>query len=225
MTTENKSFTTITFRRHITKSYCESVEMRYGEFASHLRKNGLDGKKITDDEIIKKMWDQLANSGDDEGDGTALVDTEQEREYDDCDDECWEYEDEPHDDLWDFVENFDYEDCFPEPEDTRTPEQKEKDEKEKAEREAKEKEAAEKRAAEYKKHAEEYAAKQKAERIANVPKNLLNVISMAADLYKVEPTTEEDEQWKIKAMRSVARQRILGKMKELVAELEEVAKW
>jgi hypothetical protein len=221
MTTENKSFTIINFFRRITKTYCENAEMTYGEFASHLRKNGLGGKKITDDEIIKKMWDELANSGDDDGNGEARVDTEQEREYDECDDECWDDED----DLWDFIENFDYEDCFPEPEDTRTPEQKEKEAKEKAEREAKEKEAAEKRAAEYKKHAEEYAAKQKAERIANAPKNLLNVISMAADLYKVEPTTEEDEQWKIKAMRSVARQRILGKMKELVAELEEVAKW
>jgi chemotaxis protein histidine kinase CheA len=223
MTTEIKSFKMITFRRHITKSYFETAEMTYGEFASYIRKNGMGGKKITDDEIIKKMWDELANSGEDEGDGVAVVDTEQEKEYDDVDDECWDDDDE----LWDYIADFDFEDCFPEPEDTRTPEQKAEDEKKKAEKEAKEKEFFEKRAAEQKKHAEAYAEKQKAERIANAPKNILNVISLAAELYQHPPSppNEEDEQWKIKVMRTVARQRILGKMKELVAELEEVAKW
>lgn len=221
MTTETKSFKMITFFRRITKSYCENAEMTYGEFSKHLRTEGLGDKKITDDETIKKMWDQLANSGDDHGDGEARVDTEQEQEYDDCeDDQCWDNDE----DIWDFIENFDFEDCFPEPEDTRTPEEKEKAEKEKAKAE---KEFFEKRAAEMKKHAEEYAAKQKAERIANVPKNLLNVISMSAELYQHPhpPPNEDDVRGKISVMRTVARQRILGKMKELVAELEEVAKW
>jgi hypothetical protein len=224
MTTETKSFKMIAFTRRITKTYYETAEMTYGEFSKHLRTVGLGYKKITDDETIKKMWDELANSGDDVGDGVARVDTEREQEYDDIDDENWDDDE----DLWDYIETYDFdEDCFPEPEDTRTPEEKEKEAKEKAEADAKSKEFFEKRAAEMKKHAEEYAAKQKAERIANVPKNLLNVISMAAELYQHPPSppTEEDEQWKIKVMRSVARQRILGKMKELVAELEEVAKW
>ena len=223
MTTDMKSYKMINFSRRITKIYCENAEMTYGEFASYIRKNGLGDLKITDDETIKKMWDQLANSGDDIGDGVANVDTEQEKEYDDGDGEAWDDDDE----LWDYITDFDFEDCFPEPEDTRTPEQKAEDEKKKAEKEAKEKEFFEKRAAEQKKHAEAYAEKQKAERIANAPKNILNVISMAAELYQHPPSppNEEDEQWKIKVMRSVARQRILGKMKELVAELEEVAKW
>ena len=223
MTTDMKSFKMITFRRHITKIYCESAEMTYGEFASYIRKNGMGGKKITDDEIIKKMWDQLANSGDDMGDGVAGVDTELEKEYDDGDEEAWDDDDE----LWDYIENYNFDECFPEPEDTRTPEQKAEDEKKKAEADAKSKEFFEKRAAEQKKHAEEYAAKQKAERIANAPKNILTAISAATDIYQHPPSppNEEDEQWKIKVMKTVARQRILGKMKELVAELEEIAKW
>ena len=223
MTTDMKSFKMITFRRHITKIYCESAEMTYGEFASYIRKNGLGDIKITDDELIKKMWDELANSGDDMGDGVAGVDTELEKEYDDGDEEAWDDDDE----LWDYIENYNFDECFPEPEDTRTPEQKAEDEKKKAEADAKSKEFFEKRAAEQKKHAEEYAAKQKAERIANAPKNILTAISAATDIYQHPPSppNEEDEQWKIKVMRSVARQRILGKMKELVAELEEIAKW
>ena len=223
MTTDMKSFKMITFRRHITKIYCESAEMTYGEFASYIRKNGLGDIKITDDEVIKRMWDELANSGDDMGDGVAGVDTELEKEYDDGDEEAWDDDDE----LWDYIENYNFDECFPEPEDTRTPEQKAEDEKKKAEADAKSKEFFEKRAAEQKKHAEEYAAKQKAERIANAPKNILTAISAATDIYQHPPSppNEEDEQWKIKVMRSVARQRILGKMKELVAELEEIAKW
>ena len=223
MTTDMKSFKMITFRRHITKIYCESAEMTYGEFASYIRKNGLGDIKITDDEVIKRMWDELANSGDDMGDGVAGVDTELEKEYDDGDEEAWDDDDE----LWDYIENYNFDECFPEPEDTRTPEQKAEDEKEKAEADAKSKEFFEKRAAEQKKHAEEYAAKQKAERIANAPKNILTAISAATDIYQHPPSppNEEDEQWKIKVMKTVARQRILGKMKELVAELEEIAKW
>ena len=218
-----KSFKMITFRRHITKIYCESAEMTYGEFASYIRKNGLGDIKITDDEVIKRMWDELANSGDDMGDGVAGVDTELEKEYDDGDEEAWDDDDE----LWDYIENYNFDECFPEPEDTRTPEQKAEDEKKKAEADAKSKEFFEKRAAEQKKHAEEYAAKQKAERIANAPKNILTAISAATDIYQHPPSppNEEDEQWKIKVMKTVARQRILGKMKELVAELEEIAKW
>ena len=223
MTTETKSFKMITFRRRITKTYCEGAEMTYGEFASYIRKNGLGNLKITDDEQIKKMWDELANSGDDMGDGVAGVDTELEKEYDDGDEEAWDDDDE----LWDYIENYNFDECFPEPEDTRTPEQKAEDEKKKAEADAKSKEFFEKRAAEQKKHAEEYAAKQKAERIANAPKNILTAISAATDIYQHPPSppNEEDEQWKIKVMKTVARQRILGKMKELVAELEEIAKW
>lgn len=223
MTTDMKSFKMITFRRHITKIYCESAEMTYGEFASYIRKNGLGDIKITDDEVIKRMWDELANSGDDMGDGVAGVDTELEKEYDDGDEEAWDDDDE----LWDYIENYNFDECFPEPEDTRTPEQKAEDEKKKAEADAKSKEFFEKRAAEQKKHAEEYAAKQKAERIANAPKNILTAISAATDIYQHPPSppNEEDEQWKIKVMKTVARQRILGKMKELVAELEEIAKW
>ena len=223
MTTDMKSFKMITFRRHITKIYCENAEMTYGEFASYIRKNGLGDIKITDDEVIKRMWDELANSGDDMGDGVAGVDTELEKEYDDGDEEAWDDDDE----LWDYIENYNFDECFPEPEDTRTPEQKAEDEKKKAEADAKSKEFFEKRAAEQKKHAEEYAAKQKAERIANAPKNILTAISAATDIYQHPPSppNEEDEQWKIKVMKTVARQRILGKMKELVAELEEIAKW
>ena len=223
MTTDMKSFKMITFRRHITKIYCESAEMTYGEFASYIRKNGLGDIKITDDEVIKRMWDELANSGDDMGDGVAGVDTELEKEYDDGDEEAWDDDDE----LWDYIENYNFDECFPEPEDTRTPEQKAEDEKKKAEADAKSKEFFEKRAAEQKKHAEEYAAKQKAERIANAPKNILTAISAATDIYQHPPSppNAEDEQWKIKVMKTVARQRILGKMKELVAELEEIAKW
>ena len=222
MTTDMKSFKMITFRRHITKIYCESAEMTYGEFASYIRKNGLGDIKITDDEVIKRMWDELANSGDDMGDGVAGVDTELEKEYDDGDEEAWDDDDE----LWDYIENYNFDECFPEPEDTRTPEQKAEDETKKAEADAKSKEFFEKRAAEQKKHAEEYAAKQKAERIANAPKNILTAISAATDIYQHPPSppNEEDEQWKIKVMKTVARQRILGKMKELVAELEEIAK-
>ena len=223
MTTETKSFKMITFTRRITKIYEEHAEMTYGEFASYIRKNGLGDIKITDDEVIKRMWDELANSGDDMGDGVAGVDTELEKEYDDGDEEAWDDDDE----LWDYIENYNFDECFPEPEDTRTPEQKAEDEKKKAEADAKSKEFFEKRAAEQKKHAEEYAAKQKAERIANAPKNILTAISAATDIYQHPPSppNEEDEQWKIKVMKTVARQRILGKMKELVAELEEIAKW
>ena len=223
MTTDMKSFKMITFRRHITKIYCESAEMTYGEFASYIRKNGLGDIKITDDEVIKRMWDELANSGDDMGDGVAGVDTELEKEYDDGDEEAWDDDDE----LWDYIENYNFDECFPEPEDTRTPEQKAEDEKKKAEADAKSKEFFEKRAAEQKKHAEEYVAKRKAEQIANASKNILTAISAATDIYQHPPSppNEEDEQWKIKVMKTVARQRILGKMKELVAELEEIAKW
>lgn len=222
MTTEIKSFKMITFRRHITKTYCESAEMTYGEFASYIRKNGMGGKKITDDETIKKMWDQLANSGDDEGDGVAVVDTEQEREYDDNDDECWDDDDE----LWDYIADFDFdEDCFPEPEDTRTPEQKEKEaaEKEKADAEK----AAASAAFWAKRNAEaaERIITARNERIENAPEVIRSAILSAAELYKVEPTTEDDEQWKIKAMKNVARHRLLDQMKDLVVQLKMVAKW
>ena len=231
MTTDMKSFKMITFRRHITKIYCESAEMTYGEFASYIRKNGLGDIKITDDEVIKRMWDELANSGDDMGDGVAGVDTELEKEYDDGDEEAWDDDDE----LWDYIENYNFDEVLPECVVSgcvygvhKEGEKCEKCvKKEKAEADAKSKEFFEKRAAEQKKHAEEYAAKQKAERIANAPKNILTAISAATDIYQHPPSppNEEDEQWKIKVMKTVARQRILGKMKELVAELEEIAKW
>lgn len=223
MTTDMKSFKMVTFRRHITKSYSETAEMTYGEFASHIRKNGLGDKKITDDETIKKMWDELANSGDDEGDGVAVHNTETEKDYEDNDDEAWDDDE----DLWEYIENYNFDECFPEPEDTRTPEQKEKEAKEKAELDAKNKEFFEKRAAEQKKRVEEYAAKQRAERIENAPESIRQAILTAAELYKVEPSppTEEDEQWKIKAMKNVARHRILDQMKELVVQLKMVAKW
>ena len=245
MTTETKSYKMITFRRHITKTYCEAAEITYGEFAAYIRKNGLGDRDIKDDEVIKRLWDELANSGEDNGDGEAGVDTEMEKEYDDGDEECWD-----DDDVWDFIENFNYDEDLPvcvvdkcrkevsnegekcwlcltkeKEEAKKTPEQKEKEAKELADWKA----AEEKRAAESKKKAEEFqlaaTARWAADRIANAPKNILTAVSAAADIFKVEPTTEEDEQWKIKAMRNVARHRILGKMKELVAELEEIAKW
>lgn len=222
MTTDMKSFKMITFFRRITKTYCENAEMTYGEFSKHLRTEGLDGKKITDDETIKKMWDQLANSGDDTGDGEARVDTEHEQEYDESeDDQCWDDDE----DLWDFIENFDFEDCFPEPEDTRTPEQKEKEAAEK------EKEAAEKAAASAafwaKRNAEaaERIITARNERIENAPEAIRSAILTAAELYKNEPIGEEDEQWKIKAMKNVARIRLLDQMKDLVVQLKMVAKW
>jgi len=49
-------------------------------------------------------------------------------------------------------------------------------------------------------------------------------VDKAKQYFKVEQT-EDDEQWKIKAMRNVARHRILDQMAGLVAQLEEVAKW
>jgi hypothetical protein len=209
--------------------------MTYGEFSKHLRTDGLDGKKITDDETIKRMWDELANSGDDTGDGTARVDTEKEQEYDECDEEgeCWDDDD----DLWDFIDNFDFdEDCFPEPEDTRTPEEKEKAEKEKAELDAKKKEEEKKEAEKKASEAVVFWAKRNAEaaeriitarneRIENAPEVIRQAILSAAELYKVEPTTEEDEQWKVKAMKNVARNRLLDQMKDLVVQLKMVAKW
>ena len=211
----------ITFTRRITKTYYENAEMTYGEFSKHLREEGLGDKKITDDETIKKMWDELANSGDDVGNGVARVDTEQEKEYDDCDDECWDDDD----DLWDFIENYDFDECFPEPEDTRTPEEKEKEaaEKEKADAEKAAASAAfwEKRNAE----AAERIITARNERIENAPEVIRSSILAAAELYKVEPTTEDDEQWKIKAMKNVARIRLLDQMKDLVVQLKMVAKW
>lgn len=242
MTTETKSFKMIAFTRRITKTYYETAEMGYGEFSKHLRKEGLDGKKITDDETIKKMWDELANSGDDVGDGVARVDTEQEKEYDDGDDECWDDDD----DLWDFIENYDFDEVLPPcvgegcgravlkegekcetcvKEAAKTPEQKEKDAKEKERLEEYAKQMAEKRAAEMKKQAEEYKKKMDAHwTICNV-ESIKTAVDKAKQYFKVEQTTEEDEQWKIKAMRNVARHRILDQMKGLVAQLEEVAKW
>ena len=248
MTTDMKSFKMITFRRHITKIYCESAEMTYGEFASYIRKNGLGDIKITDDEVIKRMWDELANSGDDEGDGVAVVDTEMEKDYDEVDDEAWDDDD----DLWEFIDNYNFDEVLPEcvvsgcvygvPKEgekcekcvkkekadaEKTPEQKEKEAAEEQERLRKRGLEEAKRIAEQKKREAEYVAKRKAEQIANASKNILTAISAATDIYQHPPSppNEEDEQWKIKVMRSVARQRILGKMKELVAELEEVAKW
>jgi hypothetical protein len=228
-TTETKNFKIINFHRRVSKIICENAEMSYGEFSKHIRKNGLNGKKITDDELIKKMWDELANYGDDDGEGWSFVDTQQEREYENCEDECWDDDD----DLWEFINNFDYE-CTITPEPEKTPEQKAEEEK------AKEKERLEwvakveedrlKRIAwreEKEAKQKEYEKKQKEERIANAPKNLLNAISSAVEIYQHPPSPpdEEDEQWKIKVMRSVARQRILGKMKELVVQLKMVAKW
>ena len=246
MTTEIKSFKMITFRRHITKSYCETAEMGYGEFASYIRKNGLGDLKITDDEIIKKMWDELANSGEDEGDGVALVDTEQEKEYDDDDDECWDDDDE----LWDYIMDFDFEEVLPvcvvdgcgsgvanegekcekcvkkeKADAEKTPEQKEKEAAEEQERLRKRGLEEVKRIAEQKKQAEEYAKRMDAHwTVCNV-ESIKTAVDKAKQFFKVEPTTEEDEQWKIKAMRNVARHRILDQMKGLVAQLEEVAKW
>jgi hypothetical protein len=248
MTTETKSFKMINFSRRITKIYYENAEMTYGEFASYIRKNGLGDRDIKDDEVIKRLWDELANSGDDHGDGVARVDTEQEKEYDNTgDDEEWDDDD---GELWEFIENFNFDEDLPvcvvdkcskdvskegekcwlcvkkeKEEAEKTPEQKEKEAKELADWKA----AEEKRAAEKKKQAEEFqlaaTARWTAERTANAPKNILNAITTATEIFKVEPTTEEDEQWKIKAMRSVARLRILDQMKSLVAQLEEVGKW
>ena len=241
MTTETKSYKMITFRRHITKTYCEAAEITYGEFAAYIRKNGLGDLKITDDEVIKRLWDELANSGEDNGDGEAGVDTEMEKEYDDGDEECWD-----DDDVWDFIENYNYDEVLPScvsegcgyaalkdgekcekcvKEAAKTPEQKEKDEKEKEEREAKAKELFEKRAAEMKAQAEEYKKKMEAHwNVCNV-ESIKTAVDKAKQYFKVEPTTEDDEQWKIKAMRNVARHRILDQMKGLVAQLEEIAKW
>lgn len=241
MTTETKSYKMITFTRRITKIYDEAAEMTYGEFSKHLRKEGLDGKKITDDETIKKMWDELANSGEDVGSGTARVDTEQEKEYDDGDEECWDDDD----DLWDFIENFDFDEVLPPcvgegcgravlkegekcekcvKEAEKTPEQKEKEAKERAASAAWVNEMNEKRAIEMKKQAEEYKKKMEAHwNVCNV-ESIKTAVDKAKQYFKVEQT-EEDEQWKIKAMRNVARHRILDQMAGLVAQLEEVAKW
>jgi len=243
MTTETKSFNIITFARRITKIYYENAEMTYGEFSKRLRTEGLDGKKITDDETIKKMWDELANSGDDTGDGTARVDTEREEEYDECDEEgeCWDDED----DLWDFIENFDFDEVLPPcvgegcgsavlkegekcekcvKEAEKTPEQKEFDrEIKEKKRLAEEKEQTE-RNERMKKQAEEYKKKMEAHwNVCNV-ESIKTAVDKAKQYFKVEQT-EDDEQWKIKAMRNVARHRILDQMAGLVAQLEEVAKW
>jgi len=241
MTTETKSYKMITFRRHITKIYYEAAEMTYGEFSKHLRTEGLDGKKITDDELIKKMWDELANSGEDNGNGVAGVDTEMEKEYDDGDEECWDDDD----DLWDFIENFDFDEVLPPcvgegcgssvlkdgekcekcvKEAEKTPEQKAEDAKKKAEADRQSNEWIEKRNAEMKKQAEEYKKKMEAHwNVCNV-ESIKTAVDKAKQYFKVEQT-EDDEQWKIKAMRNVARHRILDQMAGLVAQLEEVAKW
>jgi len=245
MTTETKSYKMITFTRRITKIYYENAEMTYGEFSKHLRTEGLDGKKITDDETIKKMWDELANSGDDVGNGVARVDTEQEREYDDGDDECWDDDD----DLWDFIENYDFDEVLPQcvnagclsttskegekcewcvkrekEEAEKTPEQKEKEYNEEQERLRKRGLEEEKRAIAMKKQAEEYKKKMEAHwNVCNV-ESIKTAVDKAKQYFKVEQT-EDDEQWKIKAMRNVARHRILDQMAGLVAQLEEVAKW
>jgi len=238
----------IAFTRRITKTYYETAEMTYGEFAVRLRKNGLGDLKITDDETIKKLWDELANYGDDVGNGVARVDTEQEKEYDDVDDECWEYDDD--DELWDFIENYNFDEVLPQcvnagclsavasegekcekcvkrekEEAAKTPEQKEKEYAEEQERLRKRGLEEEKRAIEQKKQAEEYKKRMEAHwNVCNV-ESIKTAVDKAKQYFKVEPTTEEDEQWKIKAMRNVARHRILDQMKGLVAQLEEVGKW
>jgi hypothetical protein len=243
MTTETKPIKTINFIRHITKKYDENYSMSYDEFAAHLRKEGWNNKEFKDDEPIKKMWDELVESGDNTGDGEVIVDTEIELDNDHFDEEEW---DDGEEDVWDYIENTNIDDvlspcvvegcskiviyegekCWScEILAKKTSEQKAIEEKEKAESEAKMNEWIAKRNADMKKAEDEWKAKRKTEQTDNAPKNILNAISAAADIFKVEPTTEEDEQWKIKAMRSVARLRILDQMKSLVAQLEEVGKW
>ena len=243
-----KTIKTVTFRRNAIKRYYETYDLTYNDFAAKIREDGWDGKEVKDGSLIKKLWDELVEDGRQCWSDTGVcIDVDADIDHDAEDDEDWD-EEEANDLVWEYIFNdVSYTDSFPEcaeegcdstvinegekcEECSKTPEQKEEEAKKKAEEKEKHKAwliVQQQKTAEQKKKAEEYEKKQKEERIANAPKNLLNAISSAAELYQHPPSppTEEDEQWKVKAMKTVARQRILGKMKELVAELEEVAKW
>lgn len=241
-----KTIKTITFRRPVVLNYCECYELTYKDFAAKIRKDGWDGKEVKDGSIIKKLWDELAEAtGCDD-----VIDLDDDVQQDGEDNwESWDEED-AEEKVWDYILNdMTFEDCFPECAEegcsstvinegekcedcSKTPEQREK---EAAEKE-KEKANAEKKAGESavfwaKRNAEaaERIITARNERIENAPEVIRNAILSAAKLYEVEPTATatiaEDEQWKIKAMKNVARIRLLDQMKDLVVQLKMVAKW
>jgi len=250
MTTETKSYKTINFVRHITKKYEENYAMNYDEFAAYLRKEGWNNKEFKDDEPIKKMWDHLANSGDDTGEGEVLIDTEIEQDNDHFDDEEWE---DGEEEVWDYIMNTDIEEVLPtcvvegcsktviyegekcwscvelaKKEAEKTPEQKEEEAKKKAVRDAVAKEIREQQSAEMKKQADEYREKRLAEQKAKAPADLRHAIFLAKNIFKPKPTGELPPMVSREAMeqtRNYRRCEILAKMDALVEELVEVAKW
>lgn len=246
-----KTIKKIYFRRNAVKRYYENYTLTYNDFVAKINKDGWEGKELKNKSVIKSLWDELVEEGGRCWDNSAVViDVDADiPEYDAEEDEEWD-EDDAEENVWMYItDDVTYTDSFPEcaeegcdstvlnegekcEECSKTPEQKEeeakKKEKNRLEWIAKVEEDRLKQIAwreEKEAKQKEYEKKQKEERIANAPETIRQAILTAAALYKVEPTTEDDEQWKIKAMKNVARHRILGKMKELVAELEEVAKW
>jgi hypothetical protein len=242
----NKTIKTITFRRNAVKRYYETYDLTYKDFAAKIREDGWDGKEVKDGSLIKKLWDELVENGQRCWNDTGVsIDVDAEIDHDAEDDEDWD-EEEANDLVWEYIFNdVTYDDSFPEcaeegcdstvinegekcEECSKTPEQKEAEAKKKEEEKEKHKAwliTQQQKTAEQTKKAEEYAKKQKEERIENAPEAIRYAILSAAELYKVEPTTEEDEQWKVKAMKNVARIRLLDQMKDLVVQLKMVAKW
>lgn len=232
-----KTIKTITFRRPATKNYCECYELTYKDFAAKIRKDGWDGKEVKDGCLIKKIWDELAEETGCDG----VIDVDADVQHD-GDDEDWD-EDDAEENVWEYIYNeVIYTNSFPEcaeegciadvinegekcEECSKTPEQKAEDEERIKKNTASMNADLERQAAESKKQAEEYKKKMDAHwTVCNV-ESIKTAVDKAKQFFKVEPTTEDDEQWKIKAMRNVARHRILDQMKGLVAQLEEIAKW
>jgi hypothetical protein len=245
----------IYFRRSAIKRYYENYTLTYKDFVAKISKDGWEGKEIKDKNVIKELWDNLAEQGSRCWDDSAVViDVDADAEFDAEDDEDWD-EDDAEENVWMYIhDEVSYDDCFPEcaeegcnsnvinegekcEECSKTPEQKEaeakKKEKNRLEWIAKVEEDRLKQIAwreEKEKKAEEYAKKQKEERIENAPETIRQAILTVAELYNArmdEARIAEDgeEQWKVKAMKNVARQRILDQMKDLVVQLKMVAKW
>jgi hypothetical protein len=231
-----KTIKFITFRRTAIKNYYETYDLTYNDFVAKISKDGWEGKEIKDKSIIKELWDELAEDGVRcWNDSAVVIDVDSDTPQYDGEDEDWD-EDDAEENIWDFIENFDY-NCTITPEPEKTPEQKAEEEK------AKEKERLEwiakveedrlKQIAwreEKEAKQKEYAKKQKEEEIENAPEAIRRAILTTAKLYnermdEAKIAEDGEEQWKVKAMKNVAQNRLLNQMNDLVVQLKMVAKW
>ena len=231
--TEKKTIDYIKFRRPAVKHSYQDYEFRYDQFEAYVIKEGWQGNEIKNVSIIKKMWNKLVASGE-ENDGNVIIDNcggfEEATADDDDDDEVEDWDEYDVDEVWEYItEDVDYGDCFAEcaDEECSSPEQKEAEKKTQEEREAhceKMREADRLRKIAEEVLNEERRAIMAAEKIDYAPEAIRQAILSAADLFKNESITNTDEM-KIKALKNDARNRLLDQMKDLVVQLKMISKW